>query len=66
MASETLMDIPSVASELGVSRSTLYLWLATGRGPATIRLPNGSIRIRRDALKEWLHKLETPPKEARS
>ena len=58
MASNSLLSIKELVSELGVSRSTLYRWLATGRGPKIIRLPNGDIRIRRSDLEEWLCTLE--------
>lgn len=57
-----LMSARDLASELGISRSTAYKWLATGRGPKTLRLPNGDLRIRRTDFIEWLCKLETPQK----
>nr|WP_123670792.1 helix-turn-helix domain-containing protein [Actinocorallia herbida] len=53
------LTVADVVSELGIARSTLYVWLATGRGPKFIRLPNGGIRFRESDLKEWLHKLES-------
>jgi excisionase family DNA binding protein len=48
------LTIAEVCDELGVSRSTLYDWRAKGRGPRSLRLPNGEIRIRRTELDNWL------------
>ena len=62
MASTSFLSVDDVVSELGVSRSTLYRWFATGRGPKSIRLPNGAIRIRRSDLEEWLCTLESSRK----
>lgn len=51
-----MLTIDDALTELGhVGRSTFYRWLATGRGPRTIKLPNGKRRIRRDAFDEWLN-----------
>jgi excisionase family DNA binding protein len=50
----THLTIAEVCDELGVSRSTFYDWRAKGRGPRSLRLPNGEIRIRRTELDNWL------------
>ncbi len=42
---------------LQISRSTLDLWLADGRGPRYVKLPNGRLRFRDDWLEEWLEEL---------
>ncbi|WP_420804505.1 helix-turn-helix transcriptional regulator [Actinomadura atramentaria] len=53
------MRVADVVSELRVPRSTVYRWLATDKGPAWYRLPNGEIRISRADFVEWLGQLET-------
>ncbi|MFC3578010.1 helix-turn-helix transcriptional regulator [Streptomyces yaanensis] len=40
-------------------RSSFHRWRATGRGPQTMRLPNGQVRIRRSDLKNWFDSLES-------
>ena len=45
-------------AELRVSRSTWFYWRQTGKAPRAIKLPNGELRIRRSALREWLGELE--------
>jgi len=55
------MTMVEVCEALGVARSTIDEWRATGRGPRFVRLPNGQLRIRRVALEAWL---ETLPKVA--
>lgn len=37
-----------------VSRRTFYRWRELGIAPACIRLPNGSLRIRREDFRAWL------------
>jgi excisionase family DNA binding protein len=53
------LTVQDICSELGISRSTFYEWRAKGRGPRCIRLPNGELRIRREALERWLDSLES-------
>lgn len=52
------LTVRDFADELGVSISTAYKWsaagAASGRFPRHIKLPNGSIRIRRDWLDDWM------------
>jgi predicted DNA-binding transcriptional regulator AlpA len=51
--------------ELGVALSTAYKWSAAGPGsgrfPRFRKLPNGSIRIRRDWFDEWVDSLGPTP-----
>lgn len=51
------MTLPEVCDELGVARSTIDDWRATGRGPQFVRLPNGQLRIRRADFDAWLANL---------
>ena len=51
---KSLLTLDEALAELGVARSTFYRWLETGRGPKTLRLPNGKRRIRRADLDAWL------------
>ncbi len=53
------LTVREFCDELGISRSTFYEWRAKGRGPRCIRLPNGEIRIRREAFERWLDSLES-------
>jgi excisionase family DNA binding protein len=48
------MTLAEVCDELGVARSTFNDWRAKGRAPKCIKLPNGSLRIRRTELDRWL------------
>jgi predicted DNA-binding transcriptional regulator AlpA len=52
------LTVREFADELGVSISTAYKWSAAGTGsrrfPRHAKLPNGSIRIRRDWLDDWM------------
>lgn len=51
-----LLTLDEVLAELkDVSRSTFFRWKALGKAPKTIKYPNGSLRIRRADLDEWLH-----------
>ncbi|MCM2392012.1 helix-turn-helix transcriptional regulator [Streptomyces albipurpureus] len=48
------LTVDEVCGELQISRSTFYDWRQKRRGPRCIRLPNGSIRVRRSDLENWL------------
>jgi predicted DNA-binding transcriptional regulator AlpA len=52
------LTIAQLSTELGISRSTLYVWRAKGRAPRCIKLPHGQIRIRRAEFERWLDSLE--------
>ncbi len=52
------MTVEDFCRELQISRSTWNDWRAKGRAPACVRLPNGSLRIRRVAFENWLSVLE--------
>ncbi|WP_446750116.1 helix-turn-helix transcriptional regulator [Streptomyces sp. SceaMP-e96] len=48
------MTVDEICAELQVSRSTFYDWRQKGRAPRCVKLPNGSLRIRRNDLENWL------------
>ncbi|SDO94326.1 transcriptional regulator, AlpA family [Actinopolyspora xinjiangensis] len=52
------MTVAEFCEELGIARSTFDLWRAKGTAPRCIRLPNGSLRIRRTDFDTWLDTLE--------
>ena len=58
--SDQLLTIEEVIAELRVSRTTFYRWRRQGTGPPAVRLPGGGVRIRRSALRQWLHRLDNP------
>ena len=53
-----MMTISQVISMLDVPQSTFYRWRATGKGPRAIKLPNGSVRIRRSEYERWIAAME--------
>ena len=60
---DELLTIEEVIAELRVPRSTFYRWREKGTAPRVMKLPNGTVRIRRAALDEWLRGLEDDQKE---
>lgn len=63
-AARSWMTMDDFCVELGVAPSTAYKWSAagplSGKFPRFRKLPNGSIRIRRDWFDEWLDGLAAP------
>ena len=55
---DPLLTIDEVTAELRVSRAAFYRWRRQGAGPAVVRLPGGTVRVRRSALTAWLRRLE--------
>jgi predicted DNA-binding transcriptional regulator AlpA len=41
-----------------VPRATFYRWRQLRKGPKSIKLPNGAVRIRRSDLDRWIAGLE--------
>ncbi|MDT0307188.1 helix-turn-helix domain-containing protein [Streptomyces sp. DSM 44917] len=52
------LTIPEVIEEIGVPRATFYRWRQCRKGPKSIKLPNGAVRIRRSELDRWLAAME--------
>jgi predicted DNA-binding transcriptional regulator AlpA len=52
------LTIPQLCTELAIARSTFYDWRAKNAGPRCIKLPNGSLRVRRADLIAWLDTLQ--------
>jgi excisionase family DNA binding protein len=60
---DDLLTIDEVITTLRVSRAAFYRWRRRGTGPASVRLPGGAVRFRRDALAGWLAGLQDDNKE---
>lgn len=63
MARDELLTLDAVLVELGepgkpLAKSTFYEWRAKGRAPRCLKLPNGSLRIRRSELNRFLELCE--------
>lgn len=54
------LTVAELCDELEISRDTYYKWRAKGTAPRCIKLPNGDLRIRREALEDWLTNREEP------
>ncbi|MFJ7000171.1 helix-turn-helix transcriptional regulator [Streptomyces albidoflavus] len=55
---DEMLTIHEVIEEIGVPRATFYRWRQYKKGPKSIKLPNGAVRIRRSELSRWLQTLE--------
>ena len=55
---DELLTLDEMAAELKISREALYRWRRRGAGPPSIRLPGGTVRIRRSDLTRWLRALQ--------
>ncbi|WP_308442090.1 helix-turn-helix transcriptional regulator [Rhizocola hellebori] len=47
-----------ICAALEIARSTFYDWRARRKGPRCMKLPNGTIRVRRNDFTAWLETLE--------
>lgn len=54
MTNRKFLKVSDVCAELDIARSTFFEWRAKNRGPRTIKLPNGELRIRRTELDKFL------------
>ncbi|MFD9068930.1 helix-turn-helix transcriptional regulator [Streptomyces lasiicapitis] len=52
------MTVKEVIADLRVAASTFYRWRQLGKGPRSIKLPNGDVRIRRSEYERWLAERE--------
>jgi predicted DNA-binding transcriptional regulator AlpA len=57
-ATNHLLTISEVIAEIRVPRATFYRWRQLRKGPRSIKLPNGDVRIRRSELERWLASLQ--------
>lgn len=53
-----MLSIPQVIAEIGIPRATFYRWRQLKKGPKSLKLPNGAVRVRRSELNRWLSSLE--------
>ncbi|WP_031027748.1 helix-turn-helix transcriptional regulator [Streptomyces sp. NRRL WC-3725] len=60
MASTTMLKLPEVLEEIGMSRAAFYRMRARGKAPRLVKLPNGHLRVRRSDLDDWLNRLDSP------
>lgn len=58
MARDEMLTIEQVITEIGVPRATFYRWRQLRKGPKSIKLPNGAVRIRRSELERWIDSME--------
>lgn len=57
-AADEKMTIKEVLADLRVAPSTFHRWRQLGKGPRSIKLPNGDLRIRRSEYERWLAERE--------
>lgn len=59
MASQTMLKLPDLLAEIGISRAAFYRMRNRGQAPRLIKLPNGQLRCRRRDLDAWLSDCES-------
>jgi predicted DNA-binding transcriptional regulator AlpA len=52
------LTVDGVCEDLGVTKSTFYEWRAKRKAPPCVKLPNGSLRVRRVDYERWLENLD--------
>ncbi len=57
-AARDTLTIAEICAELSISRRTFAEWRAKRRAPRCIKLPNGSLRVRRAEYLRWLESRE--------
>ncbi|MER5504170.1 helix-turn-helix domain-containing protein [Streptomyces sp. NPDC002766] len=58
LARDEMLTISQVIEEIRIPRATFYRWRQLRKGPKSIKLPNGAVRIRRSELERWIASLE--------
>ncbi|RFU83263.1 helix-turn-helix domain-containing protein [Streptomyces triticagri] len=53
MSRRTMLKLPEVLDELGMSRAAFYRMRARGQAPRLRKLPNGQLRVSRADLDKW-------------
>ncbi|WP_335991684.1 helix-turn-helix transcriptional regulator [Glycomyces sp. MUSA5-2] len=57
-SSGKFMTLQEVYAELNIAKSTWNDWKNKGLTPATIKLPNNQVRIRRAVFDKWIEQFE--------
>ncbi|MFJ8332924.1 helix-turn-helix transcriptional regulator [Streptomyces sp. NPDC094437] len=57
-APDEKLTIKEVLADLRIPPATFHRWRQLGKGPRSIKLPNGQIRIRRSEYERWLSERE--------
>jgi predicted DNA-binding transcriptional regulator AlpA len=58
MPRDEMLTIAEVIAEIGVPKATFCRWRQLRKGPKSIKLPNGAVRIRRSELERWIAGME--------
>lgn len=58
MARAKMLKLPELLAEIDMSRAAFYRMCAKGKGPKTVRLPNGHLRFREADIDRWLATLD--------
>lgn len=58
MPRDEMLTIAEVIAEIGLPKATFYRWRQLRKGPKSIKLPNGAVRIRRSELERWIAGME--------
>lgn len=57
MPDDVLLRLPDVTQRAGISRSTVYEYVARGRFPAPVRVGARAVRWRASDVSRWLESL---------
>lgn len=52
------LTIDEICTELCIAKSTFHDWRAKGRAPKCVKLPNGSLRVKRSDFEKFMTALE--------
>ncbi len=58
--SSRILRLPTVILRVGLSRSTIYAWIAEGRFPRQVSLGTGSVGWREAEIDAWIEGLIHP------
>lgn len=57
LSDDVLLRLPDVTRRAGISRSTLYQYISSGRFPAPVRVGARAVRWRASDVSRWLESL---------